>query len=45
MLQECSLVNGRRDAYMQKTTVITPNPAHVNISAGGVNTQETKLQL
>ena len=22
--------------YMQKTTVLTPNPAHVNISAGGV---------
>ena len=30
-------VNGRRDAlYAKKTTVITPNPAHVNISAGGV---------
>jgi iron(III) transport system substrate-binding protein len=30
-------VNGRRDAlYAEKTTVLTPNPAHVNISAGGV---------
>ena len=30
-------VNGRRDAlYAKRTTVITPNPAHVNISAGGV---------
>ena len=30
-------VNGRRDAlYAKKTTVITPNPAHINISAGGV---------
>jgi len=30
-------VNGRRDAlYAKKTTVITPNPAHLNISAGGV---------
>ena len=30
-------VNGRRDAlYARKTSVITPNPAHVNISAGGV---------
>ena len=30
-------VNGRRDAlYAKKTLVITPNPAHVNISAGGV---------
>ena len=30
-------VNGRRDAlYAKKTIVITPNPAHVNISAGGV---------
>ncbi|MBO6974188.1 MAG: extracellular solute-binding protein [Prochlorococcus marinus CUG1435] len=30
-------VNGRRDAlYAKKTKVITPNPAHVNISAGGV---------
>ena len=30
-------VNGRRDAlYAKKTTVITPSPAHVNISAGGV---------
>ena len=30
-------VNGRRDAlYATKTTVLTPNPAHVNISAGGV---------
>ena len=30
-------VNGRRDTlYSRKTTVITPNPAHVNISAGGV---------
>ena len=30
-------VNGRRDAlYAQRTSVITPNPAHVNISAGGV---------
>ena len=30
-------VNGRRDAlYAQRTAVITPSPAHVNISAGGV---------
>ncbi len=30
-------VNGRRDAlYAKKTAVITPSPAHVNISAGGV---------
>ncbi len=30
-------VNGRRDAlYAKKTFVITPNPAHINISAGGV---------
>ena len=30
-------VNGRRDSlYAKKTTVITPNPAHVNISAGGL---------
>ena len=30
-------VNGRRDAlYAKKTTVLTPNPAHVNISAGGL---------
>ena len=30
-------VNGRRDAlYAKKTTVLTPNPAHINISAGGV---------
>jgi len=30
-------VNGRRDAlYAKKTQVLTPNPAHVNISAGGV---------
>ncbi len=30
-------VNGRRDAlYAQRTSVITPNPAHVNISAGGI---------
>ena len=30
-------VNGRRDAlYAKKTTVLTPSPAHVNISAGGV---------
>ncbi len=30
-------VNGRRDTlYAKKTAVITPNPAHVNISAGGV---------
>jgi len=30
-------VNGRRDAlYAKKTYVITPDPAHVNISAGGV---------
>ena len=30
-------VNGRRDAlYAKKTNVLTPNPAHVNISAGGV---------
>ena len=31
-------VNGRRDAlYAKKTTVLTPSPAHVNISAGGVS--------
>ena len=30
-------VNGRRDTlYAKWTSVITPNPAHVNISAGGV---------
>jgi len=30
-------VNGRRDVlYSKRTSVITPNPAHVNISAGGV---------
>ena len=30
-------VNGRRDALIaKKTSVITPNPAHVNISAGGI---------
>ena len=30
-------VNGRRDSlYARRTSVITPNPAHVNISAGGV---------
>ena len=30
-------VNGRRDAlYAKKTSVITPNPAHINISAGGI---------
>ena len=30
-------VNGRRDTlYARKTSVITPYPAHVNISAGGV---------
>ena len=30
-------INGRRDAlYSKRTTVITPNPAHVNIIAGGV---------
>jgi len=30
-------VNGRRDAlYAKQTSIITPNPAHVNISAGGV---------
>ena len=30
-------INGRRDAlYAKKISVITPNPAHVNISAGGV---------
>ena len=30
-------INGRRDAlYAKRTSVITPNPAHVNISAGGV---------
>ena len=30
-------INGRRDTlYAKRTSVITPNPAHVNISAGGV---------
>ena len=30
-------VNGRRDElYAKKTSVLTPNPAHVNISAGGI---------
>ena len=30
-------VNGRRDAlYSKRVSVLTPNPAHVNISAGGV---------
>jgi len=30
-------VNGRRDTlYAKKVNVLTPNPAHVNISAGGV---------
>jgi len=30
-------VNGRRDAlYAKKTIVLTPSPAHINISAGGV---------
>ena len=30
-------INGRRDSlYAKKVSVITPNPAHVNISAGGV---------
>jgi len=30
-------VNGRRDAlYAKRISVITPNPAHVNISAGGI---------
>jgi len=30
-------VNGRRDElYAKRTSVITPSPAHVNISAGGV---------
>ena len=30
-------VNGRRDVlYSQRVKVLTPNPAHVNISAGGV---------
>ena len=30
-------VNGRRDAlYAKKTAVLTPSPAHVNISAGGI---------
>ncbi len=30
-------VNGRRDAlYAKRTQVLTPSPAHVNISAGGV---------
>ena len=30
-------INGRRDLlYAKRTSVITPNPAHINISAGGV---------
>ncbi len=38
-------VNGRRDAlYAKKTSVITPNPAHVNISAGGVAKYATNKQ-
>ena len=32
-----AVINGRRDElYAKRTTVLTPNPAHVNISAGGV---------
>ena len=43
-------VNGRRDAlYAKKTFVITPNPAHVNISAGGIakyaNNKTEAIQL
>ena len=35
-------VNGRRDAlYAKKTVVLTPSPAHVNISAGGVSKYAT----
>ena len=35
-------VNGRRDSlYAKKTSVITPNPAHVNISAGGIASYAT----
>ncbi len=35
-------VNGRRDAlYAKRTTVLTPNPAHVNISAGGLSKYAT----
>ena len=35
-------VNGRRDTlYAKKTSVITPNPAHVNISAGGISRYAT----
>ena len=30
-------INGRRDSlYAKKTVVLTPNPAHLNISAGGL---------
>ena len=35
-------VNGRRDVlYAKKTTVLTPNPAHINISAGGISKYAT----
>ena len=35
-------VNGRRDTlYARRTSAITPNPAHVNISAGGVSRYAT----
>ena len=43
-------VNGRRDQlYAKKVNVLTPNPAHVNISAGGVakyaNNKKEAVQL
>ena len=35
-------INGRRDTlYARKISVVTPNPAHINISAGGVSKYAT----
>ena len=37
MLQGCQLeLMAGEMLFMQRTSVLTPNPAHVNISAGGV---------